>query len=110
MKLWLDDVRTAPRGWTHARNYRQAETAIRTGCVDEISFDHDLGETKTGYDLAVLIEQLASQDQIGPMKWSVHSANPVGKIRIQAAMKSADKLWRAWAEMKAEAMLTKQKV
>ena len=51
----------------------------------------------------MLIEQLASQDQIGPMKWSVHSANPVGKIRIQAAMKSADKLWRAWAETKAEA-------
>lgn len=68
------------------------------------------GEDKTGYDLAVFIEQLASQDQIGPMKWSVHSANPVGKIRIQAAMKSADKLWRAWAETKAEALLAKQKV
>lgn len=104
MKLWIDDLRKAPPGWIHARNYQQAIMAIRTGAVDEISFDHDLGEERTGYDVAVFVEQMASQDLIPRMKWGVHSANPVGKIRIQAAMKSADRLWQAWAETKAEAL------
>lgn len=102
MRLWLDDVRPAPPGWVWAHNYAQAATAVKSGKVTFISFDHDLGEEKSGYDLAVLIEELASQDAIARFGWQVHSANPVGKIRIQVAMKSADKLWQAWAEAKSE--------
>lgn len=43
MKLWHDDVRPAPQGWTWARTNEEAMSYLRTGDVVECSLDHDLG-------------------------------------------------------------------
>ena len=48
MKLWLDDVRPAPQGWTLARTAAEAidllKVALNIGDeIEEISLDHDLG-------------------------------------------------------------------
>lgn len=48
MKMWLDDVRPAPVGWTLVRNYDEAvaymEKAMDRGeRIDVASLDHDLG-------------------------------------------------------------------
>lgn len=95
IKLFVDDVRNPPDdSWTVARSYSEAEAHIHSGEVEEISFDHDLGEEKTGYDLAKLIERRAF-DFILPPIWYVHSANPVGRGNIQIAMRSAERLYDA---------------
>ena len=43
MKLWLDDRRPAPIGWTRALTVADAQALLMTGDVEEASLDHDLG-------------------------------------------------------------------
>jgi hypothetical protein len=43
MKLWLDDRRRAPEGWTRCFTVAEAQHHLRTGLVEEASLDHDLG-------------------------------------------------------------------
>lgn len=95
IRLWLDDERPAPEGWTHVRTAGEAIEVIATGGVVEVSFDHDLGvaEAGTGYELAVWIEERAATGEIAELNWAVHSANPVGRARIEAAMRSAERFW-----------------
>ena len=96
IKLWLDDIRPMPEGFTHwAKTADEAIELLRTGEVTEISFDHDLGpETAgTGYDVAKFIEEQAHLGKSKPVSWRIHSANPVGRTNIEAAMKSAERAW-----------------
>lgn len=103
MKIWLDDIRPAPEGWTWIKdgvvvigilrkdkfgNHQNSED------VEEISFDHDLGECySNGYEVAKEIEEMAFRNYIKRIKWTIHSANPVGRANIERAMKNADKYW-----------------
>jgi len=103
MKLWLDDQihdpntpdRHVPVGWYGCTTAKQAIEYISTGVVSEIDFDHDLGDEKcgTGYDVAAYIESRAYHQTLDPIKWNIHSANPIGRARIEAAMRSADIFW-----------------
>lgn len=96
MKLWLDDVRPMPAGFdVHCYTAQAAINALLDYEVTEISFDHDLGapEAGTGYDVAKYIEKLAFSGWFQPIKWQIHSANPVGRQNITAAMKNAEKYW-----------------
>ena len=84
LKIWLDDVRPAPEGYLHAWNYESAIYLIEhLSCLENdielISFDHDLGENKSGYDVAKYIVE--NNIQINGYK--VHSANPVGRFNIE---------------------------
>ena len=99
MKLWLDDVRKPPKGWVWAINYDEAVSHLMTGEVVEISLDHDLGmevignhkniligvesqTAKTGYDVACWIEEEVYEGRLTAPIMYCHSANPVGKGRI----------------------------
>ena len=95
MRVWLDDLRAMPpKGYDlHAHNYREAIAALSRGTVTRISFDHDLGNGKTGYDVAKFIEKGAHDGSISRIEWSIHSANPVGRNNISAAMMAAEKEW-----------------
>ena len=93
MKLWIDDVRKPPKGWAWVTTYRQAVACLESGAVRQVSFDHDLGEGRTGYDVAAWIEERAAKGGLRRMRWSVHSKNPVGKVRIVQAMRSAERFW-----------------
>ena len=111
MKMWLDDIRPTPfppRDYRtsypfdenapydfHCVNAEEAISVIDGGNVDFISFDHDLGQGKTGYDVAKHIEEGAHNGTLHPIYYKVHSANPVGAERIHLAMESA---WKAWRE------------
>ncbi len=91
MKLYLDDVRDIPEGWVGCRTALDAMATIAVGDITHISFDHDLGEGLTGYDVAIFIEKLV-HDGVMPLPiWAVHSSNPVGRKRIEQAMKSAER-------------------
>lgn len=103
LKLFIDDMRPMPTEFNVlARTFDQAVMALASMEVSTISFDHDLGDTVTGYDIACLIEKGARERILMPMKWSIHSANPVGRKNIKAAMESAEKLWTQWREEQSE--------
>jgi hypothetical protein len=104
-RVWLDDIRKMPEGFDIAvKNAYFLIGMITSGCVDYISFDHDLGfydneiaedSKNTGYAVACFIEYIATDEKI-PVKrigWDIHSANPVGRFRIEQAMKSAERIW-----------------
>lgn len=88
--IWLDDERPVPKYLLKkqyseviiCRTYEQAVNQLNYICRTKsrvyISFDHDLGEEKTGYDLAkYIIEHNISIDG-----FLVHSMNPVGRKNI----------------------------
>lgn len=64
-----------------ARTYNEAIELLSTSYVDYdlISLDHDLGEEKTGYDIAKYIVE--NQMTVPPI--AIHSANPVGRFNIE---------------------------
>ena len=96
MKVWLDDVRSAPDGWLHVKTPGEVIEHLRAGDVEELSLDHDLGlvtpEGKewTGYDvLAWIEEQVATSDSPPAVpRISIHSANSVGRDRMERALES----------------------
>ena len=77
MRLWLDDVRPAPEGWTWVRTTEEAIAALRTGTVTEASLDHDLGEgVEEGYAVCLW---MAEHGVWPPEGITIHSANvPAG--------------------------------
>lgn len=95
MKLWIDDERPAPEGWRRVDNFETGMLAVVSAILfrelEAVSFDHDLGGLHTGYDIAKVLEHAA---HIGQMDWfrgelRCHSANPVGRAKIIAALRSA---------------------
>lgn len=91
ISIWLDDKRPMPPDFdVHVND------SIR------ISFDHDLGDEDgvgDGYDVAKWIEEQAYYGNISPVKWTVHSDNPVGIQDIKRAMKSAERFWNENSQM-----------
>jgi hypothetical protein len=97
VKLWLDDVRPAPDGWVHVYTAPEAICYFAQGNVEEASLDHDLGpsDAGTGYDVLLWVEKaMAAFAWYGPMpKIHVHSANPVGRNNMNAAIESIHRLY-----------------
>jgi hypothetical protein len=97
MKVFLDDERPTPEGWVRAFTATEAIELLKKGKVTELSLDHDLGpeEAGTGYDVCLWVEErLFSQgfhyeDPLNlfiPPVMTVHSANPVGRQRMELAI------------------------
>ena len=94
MRVYLDDIRECPEEWVLARTYQEAIDLLKTGKVETISLDHDLGDVRsgagycdphrelTGYDVACWIERAVLDGKIPIPRMRCHSANPVGKQRI----------------------------
>jgi Cyclic-phosphate processing Receiver domain len=74
IRLWVDDLRPAPDGWTLATGSAEAIHLLSTEVVAELSLDHDLG----GDDTTRPIVLWMCQHEIWPARVYVHSANPVG--------------------------------
>jgi hypothetical protein len=92
MKLFVDDVREPPDAtWTVVRSFDEAMQLLprTTEYVTAVSLDHDLGTEKTGYDVALWLEEMVHvHGMIPPRLLKVHSANPVGRARIMQAFES----------------------
>lgn len=97
VRLWLDDVRPAPDGWLHVKTAPEAIALFATGEVVEASLDHDLGpsDAGTGYDVVAWVEKaIGVRAWYGPLpRIHVHSANPVGRGRMVAAVKAINELY-----------------
>jgi hypothetical protein len=76
MKVYLDDERATPDGWTRVYWPSEAIELLKSGQVTEISLDHDLGDDErcTGYDVVLWIEEQVALHGFVPPMMSVHSA------------------------------------
>jgi hypothetical protein len=85
MKVYLDDEREAPQGWTRVYWPAEAIALLEQGNVEEISLDHDLGDDEkgTGYDVVRWIEQAVALHGFVPPVMRVHSANPAAAKRMK---------------------------
>lgn len=90
MKLFLDDERIAPDGWTQVRWPDEAIKLLQSGVVTHLSLDHDLGDDLrgTGYDVLLWIEQESALHGFVPPRMEVHSANPSGRMRMLSAIEA----------------------
>ncbi len=90
MKVYLDDERIAPAGWTRVRWPEEAIELLKTGNVTDLSLDHDLGDDEhgTGYDVLLWIEEPVVCKAFVPPPIKVHSANPAARLRMQEAIAS----------------------
>lgn len=95
MWVWLDDVRPMPESFTHhVKTAAEAIELLETNQVTLISLDHDLGDNqRTGYDVAKFIERAASKGVLKRLVVAVHTANPVGRLNMCAAIEKAKKFW-----------------
>jgi hypothetical protein len=112
--LWLDDIRPAPRGFTHVKTIQEARAFLESGRVAFASLDHDLGACDecsegltpdewlkkhnyasmpncshfgTGYDLVCWMEETGHWPTV---YWpTVHSANAAGRRRMEEAIERA---------------------
>lgn len=98
MRVYLDDLRPTPPGY-HIRVYT-AEGAIdvlSSTHVTEISLDNDLGlpdgPMSEGRHVADWIEKAAYFGIIPPCKVTIHSANPVARRAMEAAISKANEHW-----------------
>ena len=93
--LWVDDARNpmeddwmnfSPIGrnckviW--AQSYQEAIDFLEKEWPDAICLDHDLGEEKSGYDIAKYIVDRCIDEGIKLPEFASQSANPVGRENI----------------------------
>lgn len=79
-RLWLDDTRPAPKGWTRVRTVDEAKAAMTREQFDHVSLDHDLGaHTEDGH---ALVEWMAETNTWPKRRPHVHSGNPEGRDRM----------------------------
>lgn len=116
MKIWIDDIRYPPTyypwmskylprfisrwltSWVWVKNSIDAWVLIHHAVlagdpIKDISFDHDLGGDDTTVEIADFIEELAYYNKVPRIEWHIHSANPVGRRRLKAALDQADAYW-----------------
>ena len=93
-RVFLDDERTTPAGWIRVYWPSEAIALLKTGAVEELSLDHDLGDDErgTGYDVVLWIEEAVALHQFNPPKITVHSANSSAREKMLAGIRSIEQL------------------
>ena len=94
MKVYLDDMRTGPEGWILVSTPEAAIELLGKGSVEEISLDYDLGldDMRSGYMVALWIEEQVHYNGFVPPKISLHTANPVGRARMEWVLRSIERM------------------
>ena len=89
MKLWIDDVRPAPKGYVWCLSVNQAKSVITTAIkcndkIDLIDLDHDAGiYACDGGDYIRILDWLEEYD-VCYFPIRIHSQNPVGVQNMRA--------------------------
>ena len=85
MKLWLDDIRSAPEGWEHIHSVNEAVGAIvlEYENIEVISLDHDAGDYYCGGgDYIRILDWLEFTNRNYAIR--IHSMNSVGVQNMRA--------------------------
>lgn len=95
MKVYLDDERETPEGWVRVYWPDEAIELLRSGDVEELSLDHDLGDDDrgTGYDVVLWIEEAVALRGFRPPKMQVHSANSSARDKMEAGIRAIQRLY-----------------
>ena len=112
MKLWIDDVRPAPKGYVWCRSVNQAKEGITLrermdgvrllfepyneviSPFELIDIDHDAGDyASDGGDYIKLLDWLEETGRNYPIR--IHSMNPVGVANMRAIIKR-----NGWTEVR----------
>lgn len=91
MKVYLDDERPTPDGWVRCLWPDEVIEYLKTGTVEELSLDHDLGDDEHGTGYVVLLwleEKVATEGFVPPALIVVHSANSSARDKMNAAIRS----------------------
>lgn len=102
INLWIDDERVEPRGWLRASDAENAIYILDVYhiVIDKISFDHDIGSSGNGADVASHLEKLAQEQKISSkMEFNIHSKNPGGVIQIRSII---ERILTSWNRNKRE--------
>ncbi len=93
IKVYLDDERATPAGWTRVRWPDEAIALLKTGRVSDISLDHDLGDDErgTGYDVVLWIEEAVFTQGFVPPRMHVHSANASARQKMLAGIAAIER-------------------
>lgn len=102
MKIYLDDVRPCPEGYVYVQTSQEcmiklSESFLLGNTIEHLSLDHDLGDDKlhgTGYTVISWLEEWAANGVflVDPEKITIHSANPVGRVKMQAGIDSIKRM------------------
>ena len=101
MKLWVDDVRPAPKEYIWCRSVSDAKSTIRLfeevlgEIIELIDLDHDAGDYAMfgGGDYIKLLDWLEETDRNYPIR--IHSMNPVGVANMRRIIER-----NGWVEVK----------
>jgi hypothetical protein len=87
MKIFLDDLRNPiEKDFVVVRNYNDFIKLVGDQKeIDCISFDHDLGEERTGYDCICYVEEQVYFRRLKVKEVVIHTANPSVKLKMRAA-------------------------
>lgn len=100
MKIYLDDIREAPEGWTRTYTAKETIDLLAKGGVEEVSLDHDLAfehyagdysKEETGYDVLLWIEEKVVTSNYVPPVIHIHTGNPSAEIKMKQAVESIRK-------------------
>ncbi|WP_026144135.1 cyclic-phosphate processing receiver domain-containing protein [Xanthomonas sp. SHU 199] len=94
MRVFLDDERATPAGWTRAYWPDDVIALLQTGKVEELSLDHDLGDDArgTGYDVVLWIERAVALRSFVPPRMHVHSANTSAGDKMRLGIEAIERL------------------
>ena len=88
MRIWVDDIRPAPKGYVWIKSVNGAKTLINN-CealcekIEVIDIDHDAGDfVDGGGDYIKLLDWLEETGRNYPIR--IHSQNPVGVANMKA--------------------------
>ncbi len=97
MKVFLDDERPTPLGWTHARFVEDAIAFLETGEVTELSLDNDLGSGyHEGYEVLEWLEREVVEHGFKPPEIKIHTMNMVRRIYMQQLAKRIRELYESF--------------
>ena len=91
MKLWIDDVRPAPKGYVWCKSVGQTKQVIRANelrheTIEILDLDHDAGDYAfDGGDYIKLFDWLEETGRNYPIR--IHSMNPVGRENMRAIIR-----------------------
>ena len=89
MKLWVDDEREAPEGWTWVRTSEEAITHLANRMVTEMSLDYTLANKPNGDwdDGAQVLAWLEDHREDMPTTIVAHSGSSSGCALLERMIK-----------------------
>lgn len=97
MYVFLDDMRATPAGYARVYWPDEAIALLKTGKVELISLDYDLGdyERATGYDVLLWMQEAVTMSTFKPPEIHIHTADPSARIKMQMTAASIQQLAEA---------------